>query len=54
MEILNKAVTEIKDRVSNRTISDKWKQVKEVSLIVSSVSGAALATITALSLTPPG
>lgn len=53
-ETQEKVTREIKDRVSNKTISDHWKKIKEISLVVSSLSGATIATLAALSVTPPG
>jgi hypothetical protein len=53
-KVYKDVVQEIGDRVSNKTISDYWKQIKELALVTSSVSGAALGIISALSLTPPG
>ncbi len=51
---MDKVKEEIKDRVSNKTISDYWKRIKEISLVVSSLSGATIATLAALAITPPG
>lgn len=54
LELFNTVSEQVKDRVSNKTISDHWKRVKEIALVVSSITGSTLGIIGTLSLTLPG